>query len=69
MVADGKIKLKKSSVHVTDIRKTGQTKTAAGGMEYRGRNGGGAAQGGKENGVSVSGFEWYLFKRLDRYHS
>lgn len=36
-VADGKIKLKKSSVHVTDKRKTVQTKTAADGMEYRGR--------------------------------
>lgn len=38
-VADGKIKLKKSSVHVTDKRKTVQTKTAADGVEYRGRNG------------------------------
>ena len=36
-VADGKIKLKKSSVHVADKRKTVQTKTAADGMEYRGR--------------------------------
>lgn len=37
VAADGKIKLKKSSVHVTDKRKTVQTKTAADGMEYRGR--------------------------------
>lgn len=40
MAADGKIKLKRSSVHVTDKRKTGQPETAADGMEYRGRNGG-----------------------------
>lgn len=32
VVADGKIKLKRSSVHVTDKRKTVQTKTAADGM-------------------------------------
>ena len=38
VAADGKIKLKRSSVHVTDKRKTVQTKTAADGMEYRGRN-------------------------------
>lgn len=31
-VADGKIKLKKNSVHVTDKRKTVQTKTAADGI-------------------------------------
>ena len=53
-VADGKIKLKKSSVHVTDKRKTGQTKTAA--MEHRGRNGGTGTQGrqGKEQEVRQS---------------
>ena len=33
VAADGKIKLKRSSVHVTDKRKTVQTKTAADGME------------------------------------
>ena len=38
MAGDGKIKLKKSSVHVMDKRKTGQAKTAADGMEYMGRN-------------------------------
>lgn len=38
VAGDGKIKLKKSSVHVTDKRKTGQAKTAADGMEYMGRN-------------------------------
>ena len=32
VAADGKIKLKKSSVHVTDKRKTVQTKTAADSM-------------------------------------
>ena len=46
VAADGKIKLKKSSVHVTDKRKTGQTKTAAGNVEYRGRKDNGSAQGG-----------------------
>ena len=46
VAADGKIKLKKSSVHVTDKRKTGQTKTAAGNVEYRGRKDNGTAQGG-----------------------
>lgn len=44
VAADGKIKLKRSSLNVTDKRKTVQTKTAADGMEYRGRNGG-SAQG------------------------
>ena len=39
VVENGKIKLKKSSVHVTDKRKTGQTTTAVDGMEYKGRNG------------------------------
>lgn len=39
IAADGKIKLKKGSVHVTDKRKTGQAKTAADGMEYTVRNG------------------------------
>ena len=46
VAADGKIKLKKSSVHVTDKRKTGQTKTAAGNVEYRGKKDNGTAQGG-----------------------
>lgn len=49
VAADGKIKLKRSSVHVTDKRKAVQTKTAADGMEYRGRNGGNA-QDRKGNG-------------------
>lgn len=51
VAADGKIKLKRSSVHVTDKRKTVQTKTAADGMEYRGRNGGGTVQDRKGNGT------------------
>ena len=51
VAADGKIKLKKSSVHVTDKRKTVRTKTADG-MEYRGRNGGGNAQDRKGNGTT-----------------
>lgn len=51
-VADGKIKLKRSSVHVADKRKTVQTKTAADGMEYRGRNGGGTVQDRKGNGTT-----------------
>lgn len=34
VAGDGKIKLKKSSVHVTDKRKMGQAKTAADGVEY-----------------------------------
>ena len=34
----GKIKLKKSSVHVTDKRKTGQMGTSSDGMEHKGRN-------------------------------
>lgn len=46
IAADGKIKLKKSSVHVTDKRKTGQAKTAADGMEYTVRNG--TVQGRRE---------------------
>ncbi|MDE7204486.1 MAG: hypothetical protein K2O91_21905, partial [Lachnospiraceae bacterium] len=45
---NGKIKLKKSSVHVSDKRKTGRAKNAAGGMECRGRND--IVQGRKENG-------------------
>ena len=56
VAVDGKIKLKRSSAHVTvtDKRKTVQTKTAADVMEYRcgnsgrntqGRNGGGTTQG------------------------
>lgn len=52
VAADGKIKLKRSSVHVTDKRKTVQTKTAADGMEYRGRNGGGTVQDRKGNGTT-----------------
>ena len=51
VAADGKIKLKKSSVYVTDKRKTVRTKTADG-MEYRGRNGGGNAQDRKGNGTT-----------------
>ena len=51
-VADGKIKLKRSSVHVTDKRKTVQARTAADGMEYRGRNGGGTVQDRKGNGTT-----------------
>ena len=50
VAADAKIKLKRSSVHVTDKKKTVQTKTAADGMEYRGRNGGGTVQERKGNG-------------------
>lgn len=52
VAADGKIKLKRSSVHVTDKRKTVQAKTAADGMEYRGRNGGGTVQDRKGNGTA-----------------
>lgn len=52
--ADGKIKLKRSSVHVTDKRKTVRTKTAADGMEYRGKNGGGNAQDRRGNGTTQS---------------
>jgi len=53
MAADGKIKLKRSSVHVTDKRKKGQPETAADGMEYRGRNGGTAQ--GKNAGKTIQG--------------
>ena len=35
-VADGKIKLNRSSAHVTDKRKTAQAKAADGGVGYRG---------------------------------
>ena len=52
VAADAKIKLKRSSVHVTDKKKTVQTKTAADGMEYRGRNGGGTVQERKGNGTT-----------------
>lgn len=52
VAADGKIKLKRSSVHVTDKRKTVQTKTVADGMEYRGRNGGGTSSDRKGNGTT-----------------
>lgn len=52
VAADGKIKLKRSSVHVTDKRKTVQAKTAVDGMEYRGRNGGGTVQDRKGNGTA-----------------
>lgn len=38
IVENGRIKLKKSSVHAVDKRKTGQTKTAADGMGYKGRS-------------------------------
>lgn len=53
VAGDGKIKLKKSSVHVTDKRKTGQEKTAADGMEYRGRNS--TVQDRKESGNAKGG--------------
>lgn len=53
MAGDGKIKLKKSSVHVTDKRKTGQAKTAADGMEYMGRNS--IVQDRKESGNAKYG--------------
>lgn len=52
VAADGKIKLKRSSVHVTDKRKTVQTKTAADGMEYRGGNGGRKTQGRNDGGTT-----------------
>lgn len=52
VAADGKIKLKRSSVHVADKRKTVQTKTAADGMEYRGRDGGGTTQGRNGGGTA-----------------
>lgn len=52
VAADGKIKLKRSSAHVTDNRKTVQTKTAAGSVEYKGRNGGGTVQDRKGNGTT-----------------
>ena len=52
VAADGKIKLKRSSVHVTDNRKTVQTKTAADSVEYRGRDGGGPIQDRKGNGTT-----------------
>lgn len=47
---NGKIKLKKSSVHVTDKRKTGQAKTVSDSMEYRGRNS--PVQGRKESSTA-----------------
>ncbi len=49
----GKIKLKKSSVYVTDKRKTGQMGTSADGMEHKGRNADTNTQGrqGKEREV------------------
>ena len=53
VAADGKIKLKRSSVRVTDKRKTVQTKTVADGMEYRGRKGSGTTQG--RSGSTVQG--------------
>lgn len=52
VAADGKIKLKRSSVHVTDNRKTVQTKTAADSVEYRGRDGGGPIQDRKGSGTT-----------------
>ena len=52
----GKIKLKKSSVHVTDKRKTGQMGTSSDGMEHKGRNADTNTQGrqGKEQEVRQS---------------
>lgn len=47
---NGKIKLKKSSIHVTDKRKTGQAKTVSDSMEYRGRNS--TVQGRKESSAA-----------------
>ena len=38
VVENGRIKLKKNSVHAADKRKTGQTTTAGDGMGYKGRN-------------------------------
>lgn len=52
VAADGKIKLKWSSAHDTDKGKTVQTETAAGGMEHRGRNGGGNTRDRKGNGTT-----------------
>ncbi len=52
VAADGKIKLKRSSVHVTDKRKTVRTETAADGMEYRGSDGGRPVQERKGNGTT-----------------
>ena len=52
VAADGKIKLKRSSVHVTDKRKTVQAEAAADGMEYRGRDGGRPVQDRKGNGTA-----------------
>lgn len=51
VAADGKIKLKRSSVHVTDKRKTVRARTTADGMEYKGRNGGGTVSDRKGNGT------------------
>lgn len=53
VAGDKKIKLKKSSVHVTDKRKTGQAKTAADDMEYMGRNS--IVQDRKESGYAKGG--------------
>ncbi len=50
IVKNGRIKLKKSSVHVTDKRKTGQAKTVSDSMEYKGRNG--TVQGRKESSAA-----------------
>ncbi len=52
----GKIKLKKSSVHVTDKRKTGRMGTSSDGMEHKGRNADTNTQGrqGKEQEVRQS---------------
>lgn len=52
VASDGKIKLKRSSIHVTDKRKTVQAKAAADSMEYRGRNGGITASDRKGNGTT-----------------
>lgn len=52
VAADGKIKLKRSSVHVADNKKTVQAKTAADGMEYRCRDGGRPVQDRKGNGTA-----------------
>ena len=55
VAADGRIKLKRSSVRVADKRKTVQTKTAADGMEYRGRNGSGTVQDRRRGNGTTQG--------------
>lgn len=54
VAGDGKIKLKRSSAHVTDKRKTMRTETAADGMEYRSRDGGRPVQDRKGKGKGTA---------------